>query len=306
MHPSRRCGRVAIALTAATLACGCNSKAARTSPTASAEPPGFDSDAGTPSGGHFVSSVTGRFLDETGKPPDDGFGVSVCGPVCYLSETAQRGAFSVPIASAIDLAAFSVLPHGRPYVAGFYFALPEDANDAAIDVGDLRLVAMPHDGAPMDLDGAAPQVLESGPARLAIDAGTKTMLEFDDVSAGAAGSEFRAVSVDVSLMGNFVPADASMLVALGPFESYEVDANGHTVATQLSFANEAKLDAGAAVEFLALGTYLHPEWIAPARFAPVATGHVTSDGTRIELDAGSGFLYLTWVAIRANDSTGNG
>jgi len=299
--------RFAEALTVATLACACASKAARPAPPSDTTIPGFGDDAGAQSAdaGHFVSTVQGRFLDQAGAPPASGFGVSVCGPVCYLSQTVQDGSFSVPIGSAIDPVAFSVLPHGRPYLAGFYFALPDDPTGASVDLGDLRLVTMPHDGAPMDLTGAAPQTLESGPARLTIDAGRTTQLEFDDISAGAAGSEFRAAGVDVSIMGDFVPADASMVVALGPFESYEVDTNGRTVTAELSFANDAELAPGPAVAYIALGTYLHPEWIPPARFTKVATGHVTSDDKRIELDSGDsgGFLYLTWVAIRPTSST---
>jgi hypothetical protein len=291
--------RFAGALTVAVLACACSSPTKPSEPAGDTEPPGFGSDTGTPGAeaGRFVAAVTGRFLDETGTPPDPGFGVSVCGPVCYLGETSSDGTFSVTVGSALDLPAFSVLPHGRPYVAGFYFALPVDASGRSIDVGDLHLVTMPHDGPSIDRIGGDLQTLESGPARLTIERGRRTTLEFDDVSAGAAGSEFRATRVDAALLGDYVPADAVMVVALGPFESYEVDASGRTVPAQLDFANDAGLPAGTAVELLALGSYLHPEWIPPARFTQVATGHVTMDGERIAVDDG-GFLYLTWVAIR--------
>ena len=70
------------------------------------------------------------------------------------------------------------------------------------------------------------------------------------------------------------------------------------IPSRVTVDNVPKLSAGTRVEFLALGTYLHPEWIAPAAFTRVATGSVSSDGMAIEPDAGSGLLYLTWVAVR--------
>jgi hypothetical protein len=59
------------------------------------------------------------------------------------------------------------------------------------------------------------------------------------------------------------------------------------------------LAAAAPVEILALGSYTFPDWITPAAFEVVATGSVSSDGTRIEMDAGEGVPHLTWLAIRA-------
>ncbi len=266
---------------------------------ADAAPPGFGpSDADT--SGIFVKTVTGRFLDPNGNPPSSAdFTVSVCGPICYFGDSASDGSFSTPIGARIDLSQYSALPHGRPYIAGFYFALPTDAPGPAIDLGDLRIIPMPQDGAPIDPTGATAQTLTSGPVTLDIAQGLGTHLEFDDLAAAAAGSEFRAVTVDPHLMGRFVPQDADAIIALGPFESYEFDAGSNVVPTHLTFANTAGLAPGKAVEFLALGTYLHPDWIPPAEFTSVATGRVSADGARIDLDAGEGLLYLTWVAIRA-------
>lgn len=289
-------------LTFASLAVACGNAApvaASKSDVADAALPGFGSpDPGAVDGGVLVTDVSGRFLDESGTPPAAGFGASVCGPVCYLSQTVADGTFTVHIGSSIDLPEFSALPHGRPYVAGFYFALPTVASAPAIDLGDLRIISMPHDGAPIDLTGASPQTLTSGPATLSVDAGITTKLEFEDSAAGTAGSEFRAVAVDPTIMGRFAPADASVLVALGPFESYGLDPAGAVVPSRVTLDNMVHLAPGTRVEFLALGTYLHPEWIAPAVFTRVATGSVSADGAAIEPDPGSGLLYLTWVAVR--------
>lgn len=281
------------------IGCGASTPSPTSNAVTDASLPGFGpSEPGAGEGGALVSNVSGRFLDASGAPPAVGFGASVCGPVCYLSQTDASGAFSVHIGSSIDLPQFSALPHGRPYVAGFYFALPLVASGPSIDLGDLRIISMPHDGAPIDLTGASAQTLTSGPATLHVDAGVTTKLEFDDFAAGAAGAEFRAVAVDPAVMGRFVPADASELVALGPFESYALAATGAVVPSRVTLDNLAHLAPGTRVEFLALGTYLHPEWIAPAVFTRVATGSVSSDDASIEPDPGAGVLYLTWIAVR--------
>lgn len=245
----------------------------------------------------LLEDVSGRFVDPNGDPPPEGFGASVCGPVCYISQTDATGDFTVSIGDVVDLAAYSTLPHGRPLIAGFYFALPEDAPGPHIALGDLPLIPMPEDGPSITLTGGAAQTLTSGPATLLVDAGVKTLLEFDDVAAGDSGKKFRAVQVDPSIMGRYVPAGMSAVFALGPFESSETS-GGTPVLTRLRFDNTADLPAGTRVEYLALGTYLHPDWIPPGHFSKVATGAVSADGKSLALDDGQGFQYLTWVAVR--------
>ncbi|HVU02608.1 MAG TPA: hypothetical protein VHE30_12690 [Polyangiaceae bacterium] len=253
--------------------------------------------AGDASTDVFVEDVSGRFLDQDGLPPPEGFGASVCGPVCYISQTTADGSFVVPIGSPIPLSDYSALPHGRPLVAGFYFSLPEDQKGPHLALGDLPLVNLPAAGAPIDLAGTAPQSLKSGPATLIIPAGTETKLEFDDIAAGDQGSQFRAVLVEPSRFGSWVPAGSVAAFALGPFESYQAAADGTTVPTRLAFDNTAKLSPGTSVDVLALGTYLHPSWIPPGRFAKVASAVVASDGKTVELSPGDGLLYLTWAAL---------
>jgi len=90
------------------------------------------------------------------------------------------------------------------------------------------------------------------------------------------------------------------LYALEPFESsYETPgANAKQAMVRLSFANTAKLAAGSAVDVLALGTYIYPDWIPPASFTKVASAHVSMDGKTIAMDTGEGVPYLTWFAIK--------
>jgi hypothetical protein len=245
-----------------------------------------------------IGEVIGRVEDSTGAPPEEGFGVSVCGPVCYVSNTEADGSFTVSIGQYIVPEEYSALPHGRPLIAGYYFGLQPDETGPTVDVGTIQVIEMPEDGVPIDLDGNAEQSLTSDAVTLEIPAGVTTHLEFDDFAAGDLGSQFRARPVEVTGVGGFVPGDLTVLYALGPFESYFEDANGDPVDARLVFDNTTALAAGTAVEFLALGSYLYPDWVAPARFEVVGQGHVTSDGARIELEAGQGFTYLTWVGIR--------
>jgi hypothetical protein len=249
--------------------------------------------------------VTGKVVDEAGAPILD-LVTSVCGPICYSGEADAAGAFKVPVGEHIELRDYSVIPHGRPNRAGFYFQLPVDRTGGAIDVGELFLPTIPADGPTLvvktDRAGAPAQKVTSGDVTLEVAAGVLVELDVEDVLAAELGKKFRVLSLPADQRARFVKPELGIraLYALAPFESSFIQESDESPAlARLSFANTAGFTAGAAVEVLALGTYLYPEWIQPAAFVPVATARVTGDGGRIELDSGQGLAHLTWVGLRA-------
>jgi hypothetical protein len=273
-----------------------------------------DPDAGercTPgSAGPTASSVCllevrGRVVDEAGAPIP-ALVTSVCGPICYDGDTDATGAFSVRPGVHLELRDYSVTPHGRPNRAGFYFQLPIDSTASIIDIGELPLPAIPVDGPTLvvrtDRAGAPAQTASNGDLTLEVSAGVQIKLDVEDVLAADLGKKFRVLSIPADQRARFAnPAlGIRALSALAPFESsFITDRDESLALARLSFKNSAGFAAGTAIEVLALGTYLFPEWIQPAAFVPVATARVTSDGGRIEMDPGQGLSHLTWVGLRA-------
>ncbi|MBK7581944.1 MAG: hypothetical protein IPI67_17270 [Myxococcales bacterium] len=251
-----------------------------------------------------VLSVKGRAVDALGSPVP-GLSTSVCGSVCWYGESDATGAFTVTVGERIPVDQYSSLPHGRPDRTNFYFALPSAASEI-IDVGDLTLLDLPKTGPGLvvrsDKQGAPAQSVKSGELTLSVSAGTQVKLDVEDVALDAAGKQFRALSVPAAQRALFAPASLNLvaLFALTPFESAIVDETTALPAlAQLSADNTPNLPAGTPVEWLALGSYLFDDWVKPAAFAVVATGSVSADGARIEMDAGQGVRYLTWVGVRA-------
>jgi hypothetical protein len=230
---------------------------------------------------------------------------TVCGSICFSGDSDRGGRFTVPVGAHIPLAQYSVLPHARPVRVGFYFQLPTGAAGPVIDVGDLPVPVMPADGPVLvvktDMAGAPAQSVTSGDVTLEVEAGIQIELDVDEVAEKEIGKKFRTLSVPKSLESSFVDPALGIvaLYALAPFDASfrRVSDDSESVA-RLSFNNSAGLPAGAAVEVLALGSYLDFAWVPPATFAPVATGRVSADGTSIQLDPGQGVKRLTWVGVR--------
>ncbi|MBW2526341.1 MAG: hypothetical protein JRI23_19330 [Deltaproteobacteria bacterium] len=255
-----------------------------------------------------VTDVTGVLVDEQDEPLADLI-VSVCGEVsCSPGESDPSGAFEVVVNRFITPDEFAVLPHGREQdLAPFYFPLPAAATGPAVDVGQLPVLSMPADGPTLvvrtDQAGAPAQTVTSAGVTLEVAEGVEVQLAFDDVALGAAGKQFRAREVPPAARDRYVDSALGVeaLWALYPFESsFRPEGSPADLAqARLSFPNTLGLQAGDAVEVLALGSFSFPDWIAPARFSTVATATVTADRQRIEMDSGEGIPHLTWIAIRA-------
>ena len=249
-----------------------------------------------------LTDVSGEVMDQADKPVAD-LDISVCGEVCFFGKTDAQGKFSVSVQAPVVPKDYSTLVHGRPHRASFYYPLPLDAKDN-VAVGNLRVIDLPKSGPALtvksDKLGAPAQSVSSGEVTLSVAQGVEVKLDVEDL-VDAAGKQFRAQKIDSKFMSDF--ADASLklagLYALTPFEaSIRKEGTSDKAIAQLSFENTLGIKADAKVEFLALGSYLFADWVAPARFSVVATGSVSKDGKTITMDPGSGLNYLTWVGIR--------
>ena len=295
----------------ASLALGCSESNSSAAPASNNIETGTDSgasvldpcakDINPPADGAVcVATVSGRFVDLNGTPVHDGFGVSVCGFVCINGETDADGYFSVDIGRYLVLSEFSTLPHGRPLLAGYYFPLPDTADSSDIDVGQLAYVPLPESGAALDLLGTTEQQLESEGVRLVLAAGTQTKLAFEDLLEGELGAQFRAVEVSPTQFEAVRVSEYnfSSLHAVGPFEASFTNESDTPITIAPILPNSSGLPAGSAVEILAQGSYLYPEWLKPARFEVVSLGQVSDDGASISFDTGGGVEHLTWLGVR--------
>jgi hypothetical protein len=168
------------------------------------------------------------------------------------------------------------------------------------------LPTIPPDGPTLvvktDRVGAPAQTVSNGDVTLEVAAGVLVELDVEDVLAADLGKRFRVLAIPAERQARFAKPELGIraLYAFAPFESSFINESDESLAqARLSFKNSTGFAAGAAIEVLALGTYLYPEWIQTAAFVPVATAHVTSDGGRIEMDPGQGIPHLTWVGLRA-------
>ena len=252
-----------------------------------------------------ILHVDGKAIDEKGNAIQNMTLVSACGPTqCNPGYTNDTGKFAIPVGLHINPDVYSAQVHVRPDKAAFYYALPKDAKGPGVDLGNLRVLDMPATGPKLNVNrmGAPAQTVTSNDVTLDVPDGIYVRVDVESNVAGDHGKEFRALTIPGSFMPEF--ADASLgikaMYALEPFESsFETPgAMAKNVNVRLTFANTAKLPSGSAVDVLALGTYIYPDWLKPATFEKVASAHVSADGSKIEMDKDEGLPYLTWVAVR--------
>jgi hypothetical protein len=253
--------------------------------------------------------IRGRAIDENATPIEKGKLVSACGTLqCNPGFTDDSGRFTIPVGLRIVPAEFSVQVHRRVDFTAFYFALSASATGPVVDVGDVRSFQMPATGPELAVDraGVPAQSVTSGDVTLDVPDGIYVRLDIEsnlaETESPGKGRAFRALKIPKANLGEFVTPSLGVaaLYAFEPFEcTFETGGVPDVpVNVRLSFANSESIPAGTAIDLLALGTYIYPTWIPPAEFTKVAVGHVTADGSRIELDPGEGLSYLTWVAVK--------
>jgi hypothetical protein len=284
-------------LVACFLVAACTGSGNGTSPAADLgapadlRPPCFDPN-GFPDGAVCPASVSGRVVDGAGAPVPD-LVVTYCADGCFFGKTGADGRFTVAVDEHVLLGRYALLLHGRPDRASYYWHVPPFAGSRFEAPAPLPLLALPADGPLIALDGSAQTVTTPEGVTLALDAGTGVQLDVEDFAAGDAGRRLRALRVDPPARLAFVDASAppAALWGFGPFEVV------FSKPARVGFPNTTGLAAGTAVDFL--GQRGLASMAPPAGdLAPVATGAVSADGQRVEMDAGQGVTTLTWIAIR--------
>lgn len=270
---------------------------------------GCSAGGSTAPGAVCITEVHGRAIDETGAAVSAKQLVTACGAVqCNPGFTDDTGNFTIPVGLRIVPGDYSVQVHKRVDFTAFYFRLPPASPGPVIDIGTVRALPMPATGPALAIDraGVPAQSVTSGDVTLDVPDGIYVRLDVEsnlaDTETPGKGRAFRALKIPDALKKEYADPSlgASVVYAFEPFEC-TFEAAGvpdKPVNVRLSFANSASIAAGAAVDVLALGTYIYPDWIPPAEFTKVAKGHVSADGARIDLDPGEGLPYLTWVALR--------
>ncbi len=254
-----------------------------------------------PAGAVCIHNVTGHVIDPSGAPVS-GVLASVCSDTtCYPGWSGSDGNFSVAVNMHIVMSKTAVLVHERPLKAGFYFPLPTSPGPD-LDIGDTPLLTLP-DGPALVVkpDGSPQQSVTSGDVTLEVPQGVQVNLDYDELAAGAKGKEFRALAVPKNLWKDLVDPSLglSALYAFGPFEAGFFDAQtGKPALAQMSFKNTTGLPASTPVEFLELASFLYPDPAQIGTFESVGTGTVSADGTTVDMDAGTGIKYITWIGIR--------
>lgn len=246
-----------------------------------------------------VERAIGRFVAEDGNAPEDVELVSVCGPVCFAGDIEADGRFAVNIGARLDANDTSVLLHGRPRYAGYYFPLPPLV-EGVFDLGELLVFALPDSGAAIEVSSDA-QRLDGGDMTLLLPPDATARFDFDALGGGTAGTQFRARRIPIaaaSRLGN-VPEDAVAAFALGPYETYffPPDAIQQRLTVGLSVARDAELAAFEEYDVLVLGSYLYADYVRPAVFEKVATLAPSEDGALLETPQGEGIELLTWVVL---------
>jgi hypothetical protein len=291
--------RVAIVVTLTLVACGETSSvgdlgdlaASNGDASMDAAPMCPASSPDAPDGGVCLNAVSGKMVDETGAGLPN-LVTSVCAVACFFGMTRADGTFTNDVYQIIDPSFYALEAHGRPNRASWYAPLPPLVGMSASYAQPLLLPSLPASGPLIALDQSA-QTLTSGDVTLLLAAGTKVMLDVEDVVNGDPGRQLRVVKIAPPTKMPFVDASAPPDALYG-FSPFEVR---FSQPAQLTFANSAGLAANAAVNVLELSGLVGVN--PPAgHFSVVATAHVTADGSQIVMDSGQGVSGLTWIALR--------
>ncbi len=247
-----------------------------------------------PSGSQCVKTVGGKAVDSSGAPVANKR-ISICGQICFFSETGADGTFAANIGQFIKVESFAANVHGRPDYASIFVKLPKTIGDN-VALADLVVPKFPTaDWKKLPFDATkkivTAQTLTQGDITLSFAAGTEVELDLEDAELGAQGELFRVIKVEEKdYPPAFKDAQVFALYAMTPFDSR------YTNKVAVTVAQNGGLAAGTAVEFVVLGNEFVRTPFTAGTMQVAARGKTTATGA--VTDVGEGLSYLTWLGVR--------
>ena len=233
-------------------------------------------------GWQCVKTLDVRLVDEAGAPVV-GATPNLCGKnLCLYKATDALGQAHIAACYWLDSPAFKLIG-GHDWVS-FAAAVPPME---VISLPDTSLTRLPATGADFPAAGKA-LVVTSGAVSLAITASTSVTFDSlygDDMKLRAAELKQPPPGVDASL-------GLELFFGLAPIDTVLDPPAALTVPNRKGWAANSK------VELFILGLAAQGTYAPYAGWKSVATGHVTSDGSSITTDAGTGIPQLSIVGIR--------
>jgi len=247
------------------------------------EPPTCDVESVEGEGPMLTPGLISATILDVGGDPVSGSEVQLCGiNKCLYGETDSTGFASVDGAGQpLDRPAFKFgdgLTHAR-------FAVLLDESSA--DLGELVTAELPGSGAEMTAGGEA----TSGPVTLAF--ADDAIIEVDELIYDEPNEQtFRAVSVPAAQVVPEInmPAGIELVYGVGPLVTK------FCPRAQVTVANDAGWEAGAAVEFWAHGVDVFEYAVSYGGWAKVSDGVVSEDGTTVSTT--EGFELLTTFGVK--------
>jgi len=245
---------------------------------------------------YYVGHMVGQVLDLAGAPLAGAL-VTACGTACIPGTSGPDGRFDVPVSFCFGTD--EVFPHGPVFWLHGLGRRPDllFAYNTA-DEHHLETVTLASPMYAPGLDGAASVTAPSQGGTTVVLAdghGFALRIAVGTIRYPLSAEEREVVSV-VSIpphrLPPFVdPADPpTVLYAFAPSETE------FTAPAALDLPNPAGLPPGTEVEILALGDGASGGCPPAGVFAPVDTGVVSADGTRVT--ARTGLTVLSWVGYR--------
>lgn len=249
-----------------------------------------------PAGWQCVKTVDAVLVGVDGAPLA-GANVTACGRnICNYAKSDASGKVHFDVYQYMDAPAFKV-PAETPYVQ-FAWLLPKEKE--VHDLGTIKLVPLPVDGAEIQDNGGMPttaaQTVTNGGVSLELPA--QTTITIDTLTLQTPDQQaFRALVLDDAQLPPSVDPSLGlgMVVSLGPLDTL-VDP-----PAAITLPNPKGWAAGSQVELFLHGVDLTSAAKAPyGKWQAIGTGTVAQDGKSISSDpgAGNGVPELSLLGVR--------
>jgi hypothetical protein len=256
----------------------CSSDPRACTPGASARP-----------GARCVTTIDATVTDPDGRPLAGVPVVCCTQDVCSGAKSDAAGSAHLRLCRDVTAAALKV--EGNTHWVSIATPLPASEADGAIRAASLLAVPLPAEGTAFPDVGHAGSVASGG---VALTLPADHAVIFPPLDQEPDERLFRAAEVPSPWIAANVDPALGVEIAFGLAPS----GTRMSAPAAISLPCPRGWSPGAAVELFVLGLDPAGSYAPYAGWKGVGTGHVTSDGARIESDAGAGLAVLTVVGAR--------